>query len=198
MRVRSVALAAILLGSGMLLAGASTATGQQPGAEPKKVFGYMDPKTGTFVAATPMAHPDASTTPATTGTITLTITMKLVTAFPAKSTIGCALNLQALSLTVNPTTFASAEAIWEESAASSATISGSTATCKVSIPYAWVLPAASASTGTTNTLSAGFVVTASNAASTPSVLRVSTQSLIEGEAVPATGSVSSYTANVTL
>jgi hypothetical protein len=188
----------LVLGSALLMSAGAIARAQDVGTKPKRVFGFLDPKTGAFVAASPMARPDAATTPATTGKISLTISMKLATAFPAKSTITCGLNLVVLSVSENTTTFAISEGEWLETAASAATISGSTATCTVSVPYAWVLPSSGSTVTTTNTLSASFQVTVANATSTPTVLRISQQDLIVGENVPVTGAVSSYTANVTL
>ena len=192
---------AVTFGCGLLTAAASSAAyAQETATPPKKIFGYLDPKTGTFKAANTQVRPDASTTPATTGTVSLTISIKLATVFPAKSTIACGMEVSALSLTENTSTGAVSDGEWLETASSPATISGSTATCTVKIPYAWVLPAAgtSGTTTTTNTLTADFQVTVSNATAAVTVLRTSEQQLIAGEKVPATGTVSSYTANVTL
>ncbi|SPF44673.1 exported hypothetical protein [Candidatus Sulfotelmatobacter kueseliae] len=139
MRKRSIAFVAVLaLGTlgGSVLALAQTAN---PTAA-RKTFGFQDSKTGTF-------HPlgksaDLSNTTATTtysGTIEATITITLKTALPKGDAIVC--SVDAIASSENETTFAGVT--YDDSAASTATVSGSTATCKVNIPFSWVMFTAS-------------------------------------------------------
>lgn len=111
-------------------------TANRPAAT-TKVFGFQDSRTGTF-------HPFVSTpdiadaTVATTtysGTIETTVTITLKTALPKGGTIACTVGATAIS---SSETTEAAVGI-TQSATSLATVSGSTATCKVNIPYNWVL-----------------------------------------------------------
>ncbi|MGA2857119.1 MAG: hypothetical protein ABSE40_09625 [Candidatus Sulfotelmatobacter sp.] len=139
MRKRSIAFVAVLaLGTlgGSVLALAQTAN---PTAA-RKIFGFQDSKSGTF-------HPlgksaDLSNTTATTtfsGTIEATITITLKTALPKGDVIVC--SVDALASSISETT--DAAVTYDDSAASTATVSGSTATCKVNIPFSWALQTAS-------------------------------------------------------
>jgi hypothetical protein len=129
-RVTTIALVTL---AGSVLASAQTANPPRS----TKVFGFQDSKTGTFH---PLGTaPDiADTTVATTtysGTIETTVTITLKTALPKGGTIACTVGASAIS--DNETTGAAVGIT--ESATSVATVSGSTATCKVNIPYNWVL-----------------------------------------------------------
>ncbi|MGC1964006.1 MAG: hypothetical protein WA676_14820, partial [Candidatus Sulfotelmatobacter sp.] len=67
--------------------------------------------------------------------IETTVTITLKTALPKGGTIACTVGADAVS--DNETTGAAVGYV--ESATGIATVSGSTATCKVNIPYSWVL-----------------------------------------------------------
>lgn len=134
MRKRTVALAAaIALGAlgGSAIAHAQTAnTG-------RKVFGFQD-KTGIFH---PLGQsPDLMESPVVTttyiGTISVTVTVTLKTPLPTGDKVACSVDAIASSdNTLNPL----ASVTYDEIATSNATVSGSTAICKVNIPYSWVL-----------------------------------------------------------
>ncbi|MGA8645872.1 MAG: hypothetical protein WB628_03450 [Candidatus Sulfotelmatobacter sp.] len=134
MRKYSIAFVAVIalvtLGSVVTLA----QTANRPAAA--KVFGFQDSK-GTFHVLG--SAPDlADATVATTtysGTIETTVTITLKTALPKGGTIACTVGADAVS--DNETTGAAVGYV--ESATGIATVSGSTATCKVNIPYSWVL-----------------------------------------------------------
>jgi hypothetical protein len=134
---RSIALAAaIALGT---LAGSSVALAQTTNAAPgRKVLGFQDSRTGNFhplgKSIDAAVEPDIATT-AYTGTIEVTVTITLKTALPTGDKVAC--NVDAIATSASTTT--SANVVIDESATAAATVSGSTATCKVNIPFSWVL-----------------------------------------------------------
>ncbi len=137
MRKQSIALvAAIALGA---LGGSNIAHAQT--ANPpfgKKTFGFQDSRTGTFHPLgshfDPFADPATATT-TYTGTIEVTVTITLKTALPTGDSVACSVDAIAISESETTATTVS----YDESAATNAAVSGSTATCKVNIPYSWVL-----------------------------------------------------------
>jgi len=138
MRIRPLlAYAAVMLA--LTLAGPALASAQsaEAGSRHNKVFGYQDPETGVFHPLS-TATPDVST-PATTGTIELVMTITLKTALPKGGAVLCGVDLTAFSENLSTYTISD----WYEEAYTAATVSGSTATCTVNVPYSWVLPAAS-------------------------------------------------------
>jgi hypothetical protein len=136
MRKHSIALVAVIaLGTlgGSVLALAQTAT-RTPA---KKVFGFQDSKTGTFHPlgkSADLATPEVATT-TYAGTIEATITITLKTAVPKGDVIVCSVDAAATSESETTLTGVA----YDDTAASTATVSGSTATCKVNIPFSWVL-----------------------------------------------------------
>jgi hypothetical protein len=134
-RKRSIALVAVItLGTlgGSVLALAQTAT--RPPA--RKIFGYQDSKTGVFHPAGKSIDPSALPPAATTtyaGTIEATITITLKTALPKGDVIVCSVDAVATSEGT------AGSLLYDDDAASAATVSGATATCKVNIPFSWVL-----------------------------------------------------------
>jgi hypothetical protein len=138
MRKYSIALvAAIALGTlgGSVLAPAQTAN--RPHST--KVFGYQDSRTGTFHplgSAADLTDPAVATT-TFAGTIEATVTITLKTALPTGGQVACTLGADASS------SGSSGEVAYQELATHLATVSGSTATCKVNIPFSWVLFTAS-------------------------------------------------------
>jgi hypothetical protein len=137
MRKQSIALvAAIALGAlgGSAIAHAQTAN---PPFQ-KKVFGFQDSRTGVFH---PLGHsPDLSENPAATttysGTVEVTVTVTLKTTLPKGDSVACSVDAIATSETeTSPFT----SVAYDETATSIASVSGSTATCKVNIPYSWLL-----------------------------------------------------------
>jgi len=154
MRKHSIALVAVIalmtLG-GSVLALAQTAN--RPAAA--KTFGFQDSK-GNFhaVGTTPEIADAAAATTTYSGTIEATVTITLKTALPKGGTIACTVGASASSDSVT------GDVGFTESATSVATVSGSTATCKVNIPYSWVLftPSTSTTSPVINTLTGGLSV----------------------------------------
>jgi len=150
MRKYSIALvAAIALGTlgGSVLASAQTAN--KPPA--RRIFGFQDSRTGTFHPlgnSVDIADPAATTTFA--GTIEATVTITLKTPLATGGQVACDVEADAIS------SGASGEADYVETATKLATVSGSTATCKVNIPFSWLL--FTASTTQANSLSGNLDV----------------------------------------
>jgi len=103
-----------------------------------RVLGYQDSATGTFHPLM-KAEPDTSISPSH-GTIRLTINIQIKSTFPSGTNLFCTASVAAISTNLSPYSVA---AEYEELASSPATVSGSIATCTVSIPYYWVIPPAS-------------------------------------------------------
>jgi hypothetical protein len=136
MRKHLIALVAVI--ALVTLGGSAQAlaqTANRPSA--RRVFGFQDSKTGTF-------HPlgnsaditdAAAATTTYTGTVEATGTITLKTARPSGDKIVCTVTADASSENETAGTVFD----YDESASSIATVSGSTATCKVNIPFSWVL-----------------------------------------------------------
>src|SRR3981081_895033 len=106
---------------------AQTANSQaQPG-----ILGYLDPHTGAFRPVPAVAEDSLAPAAATfTGTINLTITVTLKTT--GLTNIICS---EEVSVPDGTTSFSS----FAESNTVAATGTGTTRTCKLSIPYSWLL-----------------------------------------------------------
>ena len=99
------------------------------------VLGYWDPHTGAFrpvTAATEESFPDAAALITFGGTITVTLTITLKTT--SLTAITCS---DAVSVVDGSTT--GAPRVFSESNTVAATGTGTTRTCKLSIPYSWGL-----------------------------------------------------------
>jgi hypothetical protein len=79
-----------------------------------------------------------------------------------------------------------------ESATAAATGSGTTRTCKVTVPYAWAL-----ATQASDSMTTSYFVTGGGSVSAP-VARSSTLSPLDTRKVPANGATTALTAAVTL
>jgi len=132
MRKHLIALVAVI--ALVTLGGSAQAlaqTANRPSA--RRVFGFQDSKTGAF-------HPlgnsaditdAAAATTTYTGTVEATVTITLKTALPSGDKIVCTVTADASSENETAGTVFD----YDESASSIATVSGSTATCKVNIPF---------------------------------------------------------------
>jgi len=195
MRIFQIA-AISLMALGATVAGSVSAAAQsdEPGSH-KKVFGYEDAQTGVFH---PLDRAVAETTTApVTGTFELTITVTLKTAVPAGGSVLCSTDITAASTSL---TTGTAE-VYTETAYSVAKVTGSTATCTVTTPYSWVITPSS--TTVENLLEGSHTVsilaapsTTINAANIEG--RSSSTTFLNSKTIPASGTTSKYTANVTL
>ncbi len=113
---------------------------RQPAKRPfpanNTVLGYQDSQTGAFHPLQ-MVVPEAVTAPIA-GTITLTLHITLKTAVATGSKVACNGSVDATFETSTGST------AYFETAAAFASVSGSTATCIVTIPHSWQFPAKTA------------------------------------------------------
>lgn len=145
------------------------------------VLGYLDPQTGAFRPVPAAVDQDAELAAATifggTVTLTITITVKTVslTNFSCNATVS----------TIDGAT------LFSESNTVAATGTGTTRTCKLSIPYSWGLATQTIDSMTTNYT----VIGTTGTAGLPQ--RISTRSPLDTRKVPASGAITALTAAVT-
>lgn len=183
------------------LAGATSATAQSESTRHNRVFGYQDTETGDFHAL-PQIEPDVTgATPPTTGKYQITFNVKLQSSFPSGTEIACEVLVDEVTSITTTTPPYVATTIYTEIATSTVGASGSAVTCHVSLPYSWVIPAASK--GAKTTVSGTYSVSAINASSTTTLAnalraRSSSSQLPIPQTLPANGSTTSATVNATL
>src|SRR5580704_17305326 len=156
----------------------ATTTTSRPG-----ILGYLDPQTGAFRPVPQAAAEDIDAPAAATigGTITLTITRKTTT----RTNITCSAAVSALDGTTSPVFLGESKTVV-------ATGTGTTRTCKLTIPYSWSLASAASDNMTT-----GYTVLGS-AGTTLARQRTASRSPLDVRKVPANGAITALTASVTL
>ncbi|HKC01066.1 MAG TPA: hypothetical protein VKD23_19945 [Terriglobales bacterium] len=149
------------------------------------ILGYLDPQTGAFrpVPSGVEEGPDAAALTTFGGTITITLTITLKTT--ALTNITCSEEVSVIDAAATSPRF------FGESDSVTATGTGATRTCKLSIPYAWAL--ATQSSDNMNTSYSVFGIT-----STGLPQRTSSLSPLDTRKVPANGTTTALTAAVTL
>jgi hypothetical protein len=150
------------------------------------ILGYLDPHTGAF-RPVPAVAEETAEAPAVvtfTGTVNLTITVTLKTA--GLTNVTCAEDVSVLDA------ITTGAHIFSESNTVAATGSGTTRTCKLSIPYSWGLTTQSSDNMTTTYLVFGTTGT------TGLPQRTSSLSPVDTRKVPANGVITALTAAVTL
>jgi hypothetical protein len=148
----------------------------QPG-----VLGYLDPHTGAFRPVPPASEEGTDSAPLATfgGTITVTLTVTVKSAGITK--ILCTAEVSVLdAVTTSPRFFSE-----------SAIATGTTKTCKLTIPYSWAL-----ATQSSDMMSTSYSVNGSGATGPPE--RTSSLSPLDTRKVPANGVTTSLTASVTI
>jgi hypothetical protein len=156
-----------------------------------RIVPYSDKATGKTHYLTP-AEPDASLSP-TTGTFAITINISVLSKWPTgtKPTYTCGLFASAAS--VNLTTESYTE--FDDEASTTTTISGTSGTCTFTLPYAWLLPPASATAA--NDFAVTYSVEATDGTTSQTlVLRSQSGPVISGT-IPASGTTTK-TINVVL
>ena len=163
--------------------GQAPSTSTNPG-----VLGYLDPRTGAFRPIPQLAAEDADIAAASTfgGTITLTITVTLKTI--ALTSVTCTADVTVLDNPTSPT----GPVTYGESNTVAATGTGTTRTCRLTIPYSWAL-----TTPSTDSMSTSYIVTGA-VGTTGLPQRTATRTLLDTRKVPATGAMTALTAAVTL
>ena len=157
----------------------------QAGSGPAKpgILGYLDPHTGAFrpVPSATEEGPDLAAASTTfTGTITLTLTITLKTT-----------TLTNITCSEEVSVFDAGSRFFGESNSVAATGTGTTRTCKLSIPYSWGL-----TTQTSDSMTTSYSVGGVTGTTLPQ--RSSTLTPLDTRKVPANGAVTALTAAVTL
>jgi hypothetical protein len=145
------------------------------------ILGYLDPHTGAFRPVPPAAEesPDSAALTTVGGTVTVTLTITVKSAGITK--IECTASVLVLdAVTTSPR-------IYEETAIAT----GTTKTCKLTIPYSWAL-----ATQSNDSMSTTYDVLGSGASVPPE--RTSLLSPLDTRKVPANGTTTNLTAAVTI
>ena len=163
-----------------------TGWGQAASTSPNHgILGFLDPQTGAF-RSVPQATEDSELPAAVTtftGTITVVLTITLKTT--SISNITCSAEVSAIDGSTSPVFFGESNAV-------AATGTGTTRTCKLSIPYAWSL-----TTPSTDSMSTSYSVLGSTG-TTGLPQRSASRSPLDTRKVPANGAITALTAAVTL
>ena len=149
------------------------------------ILGYLDPHTGAFrpVPSAAEEGPDAAALTTFTGTITVTLTITLKTT--GLTNITCSEEVSVIdAITTSPR-------FYIESNSVAATGTGTTRTCKLSIPYSWSL-----TTQATDNMTTTYSVVGVTGTTLPQ--RSSSLSPLDTRKVPANGTITALTAAVTL
>jgi len=144
-------------------------------------LGYLDPHTGVFRPILPAAEQDAELPAATTFTGTITVTLTITLKTSGLTNITCIADVHAVDATSD----------LEESDTVAATGTGSTRTCKLTIPYAWSL-----SNQPTDSMQTGYSVL--GVAGTGLPQRTSVRTPLDVRKIPGNGVTTALTAAVTL
>ena len=150
------------------------------------ILGYLDPHTGAFRPVPSAAEEDSELPAATTFTGTITVTLTITLKTTGLTNITCSEEVSVIdAITTSPR-------FYVESNSVAATGTGTTRTCKLSIPYAWAL-----ATQASDSMTTGYSVVGSTS-TTGLPQRTSTLSPLDTRKVPANGATTALTAAVTL
>ena len=169
-----------------LIAAVSAALGQAANSQAKAgILGYLDPQTGTFRPYAPVLQDDAEAAAAITFTGTVNVTITITVKTTSLTNFTCSIGVSTSEGTaLSPLGF-------EESNTVAATGTGTTRTCKLSIPYSWGLTTQSTDVMTTTYSVLGS--TGTNGLPQRSSSRIP----LDTRKVPANGAITSLTAAVT-
>ena len=126
-------LTAVAVSLSLLPLGPVPAAGQESAANQHLVLGYRDTQTGQFHPVNRVV-PEATVAPIT-GTITVKLHITLKTPMATGDKVVCTAEVLASYIA------AAGSTIYTETDSSLATVSGTTATCTLSIPHSWQFPA---------------------------------------------------------
>jgi hypothetical protein len=165
-----------------LIAAVSAALGQAANSQAKPgILGYLDPHTGAFRPFTPAEQDDAEPAAAMTVTGTISVTITITVKTTSLTNFTCSIEVST----------SDGGALIAESNTVAATGTGSTRTCKLSIPYSWSL-----TTQSSDTMSTTYSVLGSTGTNgLPQ--RSSSRSPLDSRKVPVTGTTTTLTAAVT-
>jgi hypothetical protein len=146
------------------------------------ILGYLDPNTGAF---RPVPAADEITDALTTFGGTITVSFAITVKSTGLTNVSCTIEVSVIDAST------SSARIYGESATAAATGSGTTRTCKVTLPYAWAL-----ATQASDNMTTSYFVTGGGSVS--ALARSSTLSQLDTRKVPANGATTALTAAVTL
>jgi hypothetical protein len=149
------------------------------------ILGFLDPRTGAFRPVPAVAEEDAALPAATTFTGTVTVTLTITLKTTGLTSVTCSEEVSVTDGTTSPSFFAESDTV-------AATGTGTTRTCKLSIPYSWGLTTQSSDNMTTSYSVVGI------AGTTGLPTRSSSHFPIDTRKVPANGTITALTAAVTL
>jgi hypothetical protein len=159
----------------------AASTAAKPG-----ILGYLDPHTGAFRPVP--AVDDAAELPTLTtftGTVNITITVTVKTT--GITNVICSSDvLVEDSVTSGPRAYTENDTVV-------ATGTGTTKTCKLSIPYSWAL-----ATQASDTMTTTYSVIGTASTTTPYPSRTSSLSPLDSRKVPSSGTTTTLTASVTI
>ena len=156
------------------------------------ILGYLDPHTGAFRPVPSAAEEGPDAAAPTTFTVTITVTLTITLKTTALTNITCSEEVSVVSEEVSVVDGTTSLRLFAESNTVAATGTGTTRTCKLSIPNSWGL-----TTQASNNMSTSSVVFGSTG-TTGLAQRTSTLSPLDTRKVPANGATTALTAAVTL
>ena len=144
------------------------------------ILGYLDPQTGAFRPIGQKAPQTTAASPApTTGTLVVNITITIQSSIPANANITCSVQGSVNeTVSVNPYEYN----FMSESASTTATRSGSSASCSLTIPYSWIL-----STPARDMVNVSYTISAFGTGVTPTLSSRYSTAGIATVGVPANG-----------
>jgi len=158
---------------------------QKPASPQHGILGYLDPVTGTFKPLVqnpaPSEEAEMEAPGPTTGKFVFSFTITISSTNLSGDTISCQAEASAFDVTRS----------LDESASVKATVSGSTATCTVTIPYSWTL-----TTPTTDMVSLSYTIYATSSTGQPT--RTSSQTPLATIKVPTSGATTTETIKATI
>jgi hypothetical protein len=155
------------------------------GPSKPEILGYLDPHTGAF-RPVPQASEDIVDATFTTFTGTITVTLTITVKSTGLTSFSCTADVGVLDQ------ISSTPRDYTESGTAAATGTGTTRTCKVTIPYAWAL-----GTQASDTMTTSYTVFATGGTGS-AAQRISGLSPLDSRKVPANGATTALTANVTI
>lgn len=162
--------------------------GQTPNTSAKPgILGYLDPQTGAFRPVPQAAAEDAVLPPLATLTGTISVTLTITIKSTGITVISCTADT---SVTDNITSGSPVSYIESDTVAATGT--GSTRTCKLTIPYSWAL-----ATQPIDSMTTGYTVFG-GATTTGPPQRTAARTPLDVRKVPANGATTTLTASVTL
>jgi hypothetical protein len=151
------------------------------------ILGYLDPQTGAFRPVPPAVEADVEQPAATTITGTITVTLTITIKSTGIANVNCTANVSVSDAVTTAPTFLG------ETNSVAATGTGTTRTCRLTIPYSWSL-----ATPTTDNMSTSYIVFGGATATGGLPTRTSSRSPLDTRKVPANGATTPLTAAVTI